>query len=150
ALAGTYMREPEREWRSRMGGHLLLHAAGWLAVTATVFYVPGLFLGGTVWAALVWAGGAAGAYFGRRAPAGGDIGLTGNALQWLVTVGAAVALAGLLGTLSLGAGYVLNGGRWPAGAPRGGEFLAALEQQGLTVLGLSLLGSLLLAGLFLT
>ncbi|WP_197909601.1 patatin-like phospholipase family protein [Gemmata massiliana] len=104
ALNGTYMREPEREWRSRLGGYLMIWAAVWFGGTATVFYLPDVLLS-IPWAATgTWIAGAAASYFTRRAPAEKSPGAGGKALQLLALVAPAIVLIGLIGALSLGVG----------------------------------------------
>ena len=122
-LAGTYITEPEREWRSRMGGLLLMTAVAWAGIAATIFYLPDLILDGGAYSAIVWALGVAGTYLSRRAPTeSSKPSLGGQTLRIIAMVAPFVILVGLVGSLSLGIGYLMNGREWPKNPPTAAGF----------------------------
>src|SRR5262249_44996644 len=109
ALLGGLLDEYEREWRSRIGAHLLRLAAGWLVFFGTTLYVAWLLQhpevigpGLRAAAAAAWVGvSAAAAWAGRSPRTRADSRLPSRLLEGLAAVGPPVFLLGLLAALSL-------------------------------------------------
>ena len=126
AMNGTYMREPEREWRSRLGGYLLMWAIGWVTVSSILLYLPDLLLGVEWGAVAVWAAGALGTYWSRWMPAEKSAGLGGKLTTIIAVLAPALTLVLLIGALSLGVAYALEGLEWPKEAGKWDRFHKSL------------------------
>ncbi len=120
ALLGRDINEGEREWWARLSAMFTLVALSWLAVMATIVYVPGLFYsaGFAARAAIAsgWLGSAAfGVITGRYVlpkVSRSRLGVTA-----IASIAAQVFLVGLLGAVALLASLLIN---QPAlGAPHG-------------------------------
>jgi hypothetical protein len=105
ALQGRAASDAERAWRAATAALLTRRAIGWLAATATIFYLPGLLYaaGGLSRAVitLAWLGAAAFALLVCRYVMQRYEGAHGGRLLWLASLASWVFFAGMLGACGL-------------------------------------------------
>jgi hypothetical protein len=128
ALLGRTITEAEREWWSRFGALVFIGGLLWLIGSATVLYVPALFVGAGLVLRLAITSGwlattAAGVFAGRNANPKAQKGQV--VLKLITVVAPPVFLLGLLGAVSLLGAFLVNDP--PLAFPSAGHEVAAVD-----------------------